>query len=180
MVNAFPFDDRFFRTANMNAIGFNRIVGQLEGLWNEDRTERQETYPPYNIINTGEDTFRIEVAVAGFSKEEINVEVKEQTLTVSGEKNELETKIKEESFVHKGIGTRKFQRTFKMADYVEVIEADILNGVLTIECAQKIPEAQKPRKIVIGSGAENTQDKKKELLTEKTENINKFEELIGN
>ena len=102
MVNAFPFDDRFFRTANMNAIGFNRIVGQLEGLWNEDRTERQETYPPYNIINTGEDTFRIEVAVAGFSKEEIMLKLRSRPSPSQVRRMNLKPKSKRNPLYIKG------------------------------------------------------------------------------
>lgn len=152
---SFDFNDPFFK----HSVGFDRLFHQLDTVNRNHQLE--STYPPYNIINTGDETFSIELAVAGFSKEEIDVEVKQNVITVRGEKNETEEK---ETFVHKGIGTRKFQRAFTLADYVEVVEGDLVNGILVLKFERKVPEAMKPRKIELGLKEQSP--KEKELLTE--------------
>ena len=139
---SFDLNDPFFK----HSVGFDRLFNQLDVINNAHHLE--STYPPYNIIKTGEETFSIELAVAGFTKEEIDVEVKQET------------------FVHKGIGTRKFQRSFTLADYVEVIEGDIVNGILVLKFERKVPEAMKPRKIELGLKEQSPKEKLAELLTE--------------
>ena len=156
VTHLFPlnFNDPFFKTS----VGFDRLFDQLQSV---HRLEpHNQSYPPYNIIKTGDDTFTIELAVAGFTREELDVEVKENVITIRGEKKES---AEEESFVHKGIGTRKFQRAFTLADYVEVVEGDIINGILVLKLERKIPEAMKPRKIELGN---LTSNEEKELLVE--------------
>tara|TARA_R100000988_G_scaffold59248_1_gene29653 strand:+ start:48 stop:533 length:486 start_codon:yes stop_codon:yes gene_type:complete len=154
---SFDLNDPFFK----HSVGFDRLFNQLDVINNAHHLE--STYPPYNIIKTGDETFSIELAVAGFTKEEIDVEVKQNVITVRGEKKETEEK---EAFVHKGIGTRKFQRAFTLADYVEVIEGDIVNGILVLKFERKVPEAMKPRKIELGLKEQSPKEKLAELLTE--------------
>ena len=130
-----------------NAIGvdqlFNRIVNQIDQHSN-DATH----YPPYNIIKTGEDTFEVQVAIAGFNEGEVNVEVRDNNLIVTGERFEQELPEGYE-YTHKGISARKFLRTFSLADYVEVASASSKNGILSVQLERKIPEAMKPKTIAI-------------------------------
>ena len=130
-----------------NAIGvdqlFNRIVNQIDQHSN-DATH----YPPYNIIKTGEDTFEVQVAIAGFNEGEVNVEVRDNNLIVTGERFEQELPEGYE-YTHKGISARKFLRTFSLADYVEVASASSKNGILSVQSERKIPEAMKPKTIAI-------------------------------
>ena len=105
---------------------------------------------PYNIERTGEDAYRITLAVAGFAPEELNIETRENVLTVSGErKNGQEEGV---TYLHRGIAGRAFERRFQLADHVEVVNADLANGLLKIELVRRVPEAMKPRKVQIGSG----------------------------
>jgi len=130
-----------------NAIGvdqlFNRIVNQIDQHSN-DATH----YPPYNIIKTGEDAFEVQVAIAGFNEGEVNVEVRDNNLIVTGERFEQELPEGYE-YTHKGISARKFLRTFSLADYVEVASASSKNGILSVQLERKIPEAMKPKTIAI-------------------------------
>jgi molecular chaperone IbpA len=130
-----------------NAIGvdqlFNRIVSQIDQHSND-----ATNYPPYNIIKTGEDTFEVQVAVAGFNPGEVNVEVRDNNLIVSGEKLEQELPDGHE-YTHKGISARKFLRTFSLADYVEVVLATSKNGILSVQLERQVPEAMKPKTIAI-------------------------------
>jgi molecular chaperone IbpA len=130
-----------------NAIGvdqlFNRIVSQIDQHSND-----ATNYPPYNIIKTGEDTFEVQVAVAGFNPGEVNVEVRDNNLIVSGEKLEQELPDGHE-YTHKGISARKFLRTFSLADYVEVVSATSKNGILSVQLERQVPEAMKPKTIAI-------------------------------
>ncbi|HEX5079117.1 MAG TPA: Hsp20 family protein, partial [Geminicoccaceae bacterium] len=107
-------------------------------------------YPPYNIERTGENAYRISVAVAGFGENELTIEAKENTLTVKGEKQ-----VKEESngeVLYQGIAARAFERVFQLADYVVVKGANLENGLLHIDLVREIPEAKKPRQIAINGG----------------------------
>ncbi len=130
-----------------SAVGFDRLAQMLESA---ARTSDQG-WPPYNIQSTGENAYRIEVAVAGFSPEELNVEVKENLLTVTGRKTANDDG--ERTYLHRGLAERDFERRFQLADYVVVKTADLANGLLTIDLARELPEALKPRRIEIGSGA---------------------------
>ena len=130
-----------------NAIGvdelFNRIVNQIDQHSNDSTN-----YPPYNIIKTGEDTFEVQVAIAGFNEGEINIEVRDNNLIVTGEKLDKELPEGYE-YTHKGISARNFLRTFSLADYVEVITATSKNGILSVSLERKVPEAMKPKTIAI-------------------------------
>ena len=120
-------------------VGFDRLFESLS-----DSTANG--YPPYNIVKINDDEFRIEVAVAGFADSEIDVTVHEGRLTIAGKANS--TEIVGE-FLHKGISTRNFDRTFTLGEYVEVKTAVAKDGILTIELARNVPDAAKPRKIAI-------------------------------
>jgi molecular chaperone IbpA len=113
------------------------------------RNEKQNTYPPYNIELLEEDKYRITMAVAGFSKENVIIEVQENTLLVSGKKEQ--TPEEKRKFLHKGISERNFERKFQLGDNVKVLNADLENGLLHIDLERVVPEAKKPRRIEIGS-----------------------------
>ena len=136
-------NDPFFRTT----IGFDKMFNTLEQL--NGLSNVSESYPPYNLIRTGDDRFVIEVALAGFSREELNVEIKENVLHINGEKEQVKDDGKKD-FIHKGIGTRRFHKTFTLAEYVEVVEGAYVDGVLTIVCERQLPEEKKPRKLDLG------------------------------
>jgi len=127
-----------------SAIGFDRLFQMLDSGFDSD-----SGYPPYNIERTGENSYRITMAVAGFTPEELKVEAKESTLTVSGEKKPDE---KDRTFLHRGIAARNFERRFQLADYVEVSSASFENGLLNIDLQRNIPERMKPRQIAIDAG----------------------------
>ena len=136
-------NDPFFRTT----IGFDKMFNTLEQL--NGLSNVSESYPPYNLIRTGDHCFVIEVALAGFSKEELNVEIKENVLHINGEKKQVEDDGKK-NYIHKGIGARKFHKTFTLAEYVEVVEGAYVDGVLTVVCERQLPEEKKPRKLDLG------------------------------
>lgn len=128
-----------------SAIGFDRFANALEMANRSDNGG----YPPYNIELIDEDKYRISLAVAGFSKEELEIETKENRLTVSGGK--AADAEGERKFLHRGIANRGFERSFQLADYVRVSGANYENGLLHIDLKREIPEAMKPRRIEIGS-----------------------------
>jgi|TARA_R110001583_G_scaffold42946_1_gene136544 molecular chaperone IbpA len=158
-LKAFPFEDSpFFQ----HTVGFDRIFDQLETVQHGlERTDRSK-YPPYNIVKTSDDTFTIELAVAGFSKENLDVEIKENTLSVKGTKNEEDGK---RAYVHQGLASRSFERHFTLADHVEVVDGDIVNGVLVINLERVVPDVLKPKKIKLGSA--DPSSSKSTLLQEK-------------
>ena len=124
-------------------IGFDRMVDRMR-----DATPGQNNYPPYNIIKVDEDSYSIQLALAGFNEDEIEIEVKDGVLSIEGRKEEdTETK-----YLHKGISARHFRRTFTLADTIVVEGADLFDGILTIGLQNVIPEEKKPRKIAIGGG----------------------------
>ena len=136
-------------------IGFNSIFNELDRV----RSLPTTNYPPYNIRKgAGEDTYLIELAVAGFSEDDVNVEVKENNLTVSGELSD-----KDNGFVHHGISQRKFSRNFVLAEDVLVRGADLKNGILTVYAERIVPEEKKARTVEIGSLPKTT---KKQFLVE--------------
>jgi len=126
-----------------STIGFDRIFSLLD----EANLEAAPTYPPYDIERTGEDEYRITMAVAGFSEDDINVELKEGTLTVTGDKQERESERGE--VLHQGIAARAFERRFQLADFVQVTGAVLENGLLHIDLKRELPEAMKPRRIAV-------------------------------
>jgi molecular chaperone IbpA len=119
------------------------------------KNEKQTTYPPYNIELLAEDKYRITMAVAGFAKDEVSIEVQENTLQVIGVKavkeNADSSNKEERKFLHKGISERSFERKFQLGDHVKVLTADLENGLLHVDLERVVPESKKPRKIEIGS-----------------------------
>ncbi len=141
-----------------STVGFDRLFSALDQLTSADAGQ---SYPPYNIERTGEDTYRITMAVAGFGQDEINIEAKQNSLSVKGEKTVEENKGGE--VLYRGIAARSFERRFQLADHVEVKGATLENGLLHIDLVREIPEAMKPRTIKIGGGKPNLQPVNKEL-----------------
>lgn len=127
-----------------STVGFDRLASVLDQALSSDVT--QNTYPPYNIEKTGEDAYRITLAVAGFADNELSVEVRDGQLVVTGRKAEAEERA---TVLHRGIATRAFERRFQLADHVRVVEARTENGLLHVDLVREIPEALKPRKIEI-------------------------------
>ena len=129
-----------------SAIGFDRLFNMLDQATGFDN---ESTYPPYNIERTGENAYRITLAVAGFTSEDLKLEVKEQTLTVSGEKA---AETSEKTYLHRGIAARAFERRYQLADHVDVTGANFENGLLHIDLVRNVPESKKPRAIAISTG----------------------------
>ena len=129
-----------------SAIGFDRLTSALESAYRSEAGG----YPPYNIEATGEDNYRISMAVAGFSRSDLEIGVKESILTVSGSRKE-EKGNGQHRFLYRGIATRNFERQFQLADYVKVVDARFEDGLLHIDLVREIPEAMKPRNIEIRS-----------------------------
>jgi molecular chaperone IbpA len=125
-----------------STVGFDRLFSMLDGF------EAAPGYPPYNIERTGDNDYRISVAVAGFGENELSIEAKENTLTIKGEKQVKEEKAGE--VLYQGIAARAFERVFQLADYVTVKGASLENGLLHVDLVREIPEAKKPRQIAIG------------------------------
>lgn len=131
-----------------SAVGFDRLATLLESA---ARTGDGSGWPPYNIETTGENAYRVEVAVAGFSPDELTVEVKENLLTVTGRKTANDDG--QRTFLHRGLAERDFERRFQLADYVVVTSAKLENGLLSIDLKRELPEALKPRRIEIATPA---------------------------
>ena len=138
------FNDPYF-------IGFDKMLNKLSAT-----TPGQTNYPPYNIIKTEENHYELQLAIAGFSKDELEIEVKDGVLHIEGRKDVEDVK----TYLHKGISARAFRRTFTLADTIVVNGADLADGILTITLENIIPEEKKAKKIAIGS------QPKQELLTE--------------
>lgn len=136
-----------------STVGFDRLAQLLDSVAGADP---ETTYPPYNIERLGDNEYRITMAVAGFSPDEIKVDVKESTLTVRGEKKP-ETSDGDRRYLHRGIAARSFERRFQLADHVEVKAADLKDGLLHVDLVRNLPERMRPRSIPISSGAETKQ-----------------------
>ncbi len=129
-----------------STVGFDRLFSLLDQF---AETAPANGYPPYNIERTGENDYRISIAVAGFADQDLNIEVKENALTVKGDKKPDEAKGE---VLHQGIAARAFERRFQLADYVQVKGASLENGLLHIDLVREVPEAKKPRTIAITTG----------------------------
>ena len=138
-----------------SSIGFDRMA-QLLG---EAADLETPSYPPYNIERLGENDYRITMAVAGFGRDDLNIEVKENALTVSGRKTAAGTGD-ENQFLHQGIAARSFERSFQLADHMEVRGAEMENGLLHIVLKRELPEIMKPRTIAIGTAGTAIEGKK--------------------
>ena len=144
-ITAFDLQPLFRQTVGVDRL-FDRILSQIDNAGHA-----QNNYPPYNSTQTGEHTYKIEVAVAGFNEGEVSVEVRDGDLIVSGEKLEEEAVETNEHYhvIHKGISARKFLKSWQMGEYVEVVDATVVNGILTVSLERKVPESAKPKSIAI-------------------------------
>jgi molecular chaperone IbpA len=129
-----------------STVGFDRLFSLLD----QGLEGAAPGYPPYNIERTGENDYRVTVAVAGFSEPELSIEAKENTLTIRGEKTAKDEKAGE--VLYQGIAARAFERVFQLADFVQVKGAALEHGLLHVDLVREIPEAKKPRSIPIGNG----------------------------
>lgn len=134
-------------------VGFDSMFDELERI----SRNSNDSFPPHNIIKTGEDTYLIELAVAGFSESELELEVKDRILSVRGKHSD-----RGREYVHKGISTKKFERQFRLSEYVEVTGADFENGLLAVKLEVVVPDSQRPRMIKINSNEETTNEKSNE------------------
>ena len=138
-----------------SAVGFDRLVGLLDSAARYDSTPG---WPPYNIERVSKrdddagtlDSYRIEVAVAGFRPDQLTLEVKDNVLTISGKKDD---ETEERTFLHRGLAERNFERRFQLADHVKVTEAELANGLLSITLTLEVPEAKKAKQIAIKTSA---------------------------
>lgn len=130
-----------------SAIGFDRLSHLLD---NALRAETQPNYPPYNIELAGENQYRITMAVAGFNREELEIEAEQDGLKVIGRKPRDEV---QRSYLHRGIAARDFEHRFQLAEHVRVVGASLENGLLNIDLVREVPEAMKPRRISINEGS---------------------------
>jgi molecular chaperone IbpA len=128
-----------------STVGFDRVFNLLDTM---GKTETGG-YPPYNIESVGEDDYRITLAVAGFGENDVDVELHENRLTVTGKRGESD---ENRTFLHQGIAGRSFERQFQLAEHVKVVGASLVNGLLNIDLQREIPEAKKPRKIAVNGG----------------------------
>lgn len=131
-----------------SAIGFDRLFDMLEA---STRQATQENYPPFNLERIADDRYRITIAVAGFSREEIEITAQQNLLLVKGKKDEQAASAG--AFLHLGIANRSFERRFELADFVRVEDARLNDGLLTVDLVREVPEAMKPKTIAIKSGA---------------------------
>ena len=134
-------------------VGFDALADMMDRVLATDTNH--PTYPPYNIEKTADDQYRISIAVAGFTEDDLSVEVKEKSLVVAARKSADET---ERAYLHRGIATRAFERRFHLADHVRVTGASHTDGMLHINLEREIPEALKPRRIEIAKGDTVTKD----------------------
>ncbi len=132
-----------------STIGFDRFGSMLDQLLSGDTPV--PSYPPYNIEKTGEDTYRITLAVAGFGEDDLNIEIKDQSLTVTAKKREV-AEDEQPHYLHRGIAERGFERRFQLADHMKVTAAGLENGMLHVDLVREVPEALKPRTIAITNG----------------------------
>ena len=144
-----------FAPFRRSTVGFDRLFDMLE---NSSVGQSQENYPPFDLIKKGENDYTIQLAVAGFKPDEIDITAQQNVLLVSGRKSD-ETDQKDGDFIYRGIANRSFERRFALADHIQVAGADLRDGLLSIELVREIPEAMKPQKIDIGGSSEKLASK---------------------
>jgi len=143
MTQLLRIDTAALNQLNRALIGFDRLFDDFENRW---ATSVQTNYPPHNVLRTGDSTYEIQLAITGFAKEEITVEVNQDHLVVRGERHHEDD---EHMYLYRGLATRDFQKIFPLADHVEVKSSSIKNGILTIYLERIIPESLKPRIVPI-------------------------------
>ncbi|PDS54396.1 molecular chaperone Hsp20 [Rhizobium anhuiense] len=129
-----------------SSVGFDRVFNLLE---NAQRARSINDWPPYDIVKTGDDSYRISIAVAGFAQDDLDITFQSNLLTVTGKEQEAAT----EAYLHRGIAGRPFEHRFELADHVRVNGADLKNGLLSVDLVREVPEEMKPRKIAIETAA---------------------------
>lgn len=134
-----------FAPYRRSTVGFDRLFDLLE---NSTLGQGSENYPPFDLIRVDDNHYRINLAVAGFSRDEIDITAQQNQLIVSGKRSDEEGI----DYIHRGIANRQFERKFGLADFVKVAEADLKDGLLSVELVREIPEAMRPRKVAIGGG----------------------------
>ena len=139
-------------------LGFDHLFDELEQITNHAK----DTYPPHNVIKADEMKYDIELAIAGFSKDDITIELKEHVLSIKGDR---EQRRDQDKYVHKGISGRKFYKSFRLSEYAEVTGADLTDGILTVNIEVVLPEEKRPQKISIGTGRQSN-GKSAQLLRE--------------
>jgi molecular chaperone IbpA len=148
-----------FSPYRRSTVGFDRLFDMLENTGGNGG----ENYPPFDLVKNGENDYRIDLAVAGFKADEIDITAQQNVLIVSGKKRE-EAEEKGSDYIYRGIANRSFERRFALADHIQVHGADMKDGLLSIELVREIPEAMKPRKIDIGSSS----PKKEQIASKQT------------
>ncbi|OEE67297.1 heat-shock protein [Enterovibrio norvegicus FF-33] len=141
-----------------NSVGFDRFASLLDTAFRAESAAGG--YPPYNIESLEDNYYSITLAVAGFTQEELNINVERGVLSIRGEKGKVEGK----NFLYQGIANRTFERKFNLADYIEVTGADLENGLLTINLLKIVPEAMKPRTVVINTAKTDSVEPKEEMI----------------
>jgi molecular chaperone IbpA len=144
-----------FAPFRRSTVGFDRLFDMLE---NSTASGNGENYPPFDLIKLGDNEYRIELAVAGFKPEEIDITAQQNVLIVTGRKRE-ESQDKGSDYIYRGIANRSFERRFALADHIQVRGADLRDGLLAVELVREIPEAMKPRKIDIGGSQRPQHDR---------------------
>jgi len=147
-----------------STVGFDNIINELDALLNAQTPA--STFPPHNIIKVDDYQYIVELAIAGFNKQEVTITLKDGLLEIKGNKNPDDVDVQ---YLHKGIGTRSFIKTIRLADTVEVKGAEFKDGILRVALENVIPESKKPRNIEISDSLPLIQPKEKELLVEKTD-----------
>ena len=132
-------------------LGFDHIFDQLESI----HSHAKDTYPPHNVVKEEDMKFVLELAVAGFKEEHIDIEVKDHVLTIKGDRPQ---RREQDKYVHKGISARNWKKSFRLSEYTEVNGADLQDGILTVELEVVLPKEKQPRKILIGQNEENEND----------------------
>ena len=132
-----------------STVGFDRLFNLIDQMSGVEGTA--QSYPPYNIERTGENNYRISIAVAGFAEKDLSIETRENTLLIRGSRGGTETQTAKTEVLYQGIAARAFERRFQLADHVQVTGASLEHGLLHVDLVREIPEAQKPRQIPIGA-----------------------------
>jgi molecular chaperone IbpA len=134
-----------------STVGYDRLFNRLDNIVGQ----QAKTYPPYNIERLDDDSWRVTVAVSGFSQGDISIETKENNLTIKGGKS-TETEEQDRNFLHRGIAERSFELRYQLGDYVEVVAANLENGLLNVDLKREVPEEKKARQIPIAGAQANT------------------------
>lgn len=145
-----------------SSIGFDRLLDTLEAA---SRLTSADNWPPYDIVRTGEDDYHISMAVAGLTEDDLTITQEQNMLRVTGQKVGDDEDSRQ--YLHRGIAGRTFQRRFELADYVKVVGAGLVNGLLTIDLKREVPEEMKPRRIAVASGGALPRAEMKQIETEK-------------